>query len=187
MKHSIYTEREVPMMHPGCSMAETGANDYDDFDNPLPEFKVIPEGKEIPFVKKEEETVYDGSDSYKHIEYSLPPEIKTPADVREEPRVTVVIPKGVHPFTYLKDSGVDFTKAWIFLRKDVVETLRKLPVHFHHDTVAYGEFFRFVDLNEISLQKIEYFPDWKMIFEGKLGGEEFYRTETPECIIEVVM
>ena len=187
MKNSIYTEREVPMMHPGCSMAETGASDYDDFDNPLPAFNVIPEGKEIPFVKKECSTPYDGSECYKYTEYILPSDIKTPADVREEPRITVVIPEGIHPFTYLKESGVDFTKTWIFLSMDVIATMRKLPVHFHHATVAYGEFFRFVDLNEISLQKVEHFPDWKMIFEGKLDDEEFYRTETPECIIEVVM
>ena len=78
-------------------------------------------------------------------------------------------------------------KELFFLHKNVVDVLRSRPLKYHQKTVAYGEFFRFEDLDEISLQEVEHFTDWKIIFEGKIDGEVFYRPDTPELIIEVVM
>lgn len=187
MKNSIYTKREVPVMHPGCSMAETGAGDWDDFDNPLGEFNIIPEGKESLLVRNVDEYRFDG-ETQKEVYYTLPSEIEKPSSIRDESVITVFVPSDVHPFSYLKEIGIDITKAaWIFLHKDVIDVLRKLPWRHYLDTVAYGEFFRFEDFDTVSLQKVEYFPEWKVILEGKVGEQEFYRPDTPEYIIELVM
>lgn len=184
--NSINNKKEVLYIHPGCSMAETGFDEYDDFDNPLKLFDFVPEGKEVPFERHVENYKADGEE-YEDVYLNLPPEIKNPSQVRDEPNVTVNVPVGVHPVTFLKDIGVDFTKAWVFIRKEVVETMRKLPLKYHQNTIAYGEFFRFEDFEEVSLQGVMYLPEWRIILEGKIGGEDFKRIENPECIIEVVM
>ena len=75
MKNSIYNKREVPSVHSGCSLAETGAGDYDDFDNPLKALDIIPEGKEVPFVKNVNKYVSDG-EHYEDVHYDLPTEFR---------------------------------------------------------------------------------------------------------------
>ena len=186
MKNSIYNKREVPSVHSGCSLAETGAGDYDDFDNRLEDLDIIPDGKEISFVRNEDSYRYDGEE-HVNVELTLPPKIQNPSSVREEPLVIVVVPVGVHPFTFLKEKGVNMEKSWIFMHNDVVDMLRKMPYRYHQATVAYGEFFRFESFDEISLQDVKYFKKWKILLEGKICGKELYRTDTPERIIEVVM
>ena len=186
MKNSIYNKREVPTMHPRCSLAETGAGDYDDFDNPLGALNIIPEGTDIQLLEEKEQ--HDGFDGpYVDVKLSLPPEVERPSHVRKENLVTVEVPSGVHPFTFLKEKGVDIENSWIFMNDDVVDTLKKMPYRYHQVTVAYGEFFRFESFDEISLQEVEYFKKWKIILEGKICEKEFYRTDSPESIIEVVM
>lgn len=184
MKNSIYNKKEVPAMQI-CSQAENYL--YDDVDNPLGEFDIIPEGKKDTVLVKTVENYVSDGENYEDVHYSLSTGIENLSDVLEEPNVKVIVPFGVHPFAYLKEIGVDFTKSWVFMHEEVVDTLRKLPYKHHLDTVAYGEFFRFEDYDTMSLQKVEYFPKWKVILEGKLSTEEFYRPESPEAIIEVVM
>ena len=176
----------VPSVHKGCSMAETGWNDYDDFDHPLKPLDIIPKGKEIPFVKTEASYRADGED-YVDIDFKLPPEMESPSSVREETLVTVTVPYGVHPFSYLKAKGVDVSQAWVFVHKDVVDVFRKLPYRFHQETVAYGEFFRFENFDTISLQTVKYFSNWKVILEGRFDEGMFFRPDIPKIIIEVVM
>ena len=154
MKSSIFNKKEVPAVHPGCSLAETGRNEYDDFDNPLKPFNLIPE-EEKEVVLKKELTPYE-CDGEKHVgvNYVLSDEIVSPSQLCKKSVVIVAVPSGVHPITFLKENGIveGIEKAWIFLNIDVIETLRKLPIRFYHDTVAYGEFFRFPCMDEVVLQ-----------------------------------
>lgn len=176
----------VPYIHPGCSLAETGRGEYDDFDNPLRALDIIPEGKEISFVRTEKTYRFDGED-YVDIKFALPPEMKNPSSIRKEPLIAVIITPGVHPITFLKEKGVNIENAWIFMHEEVVETLRKLPYRYHQKTVAYGEFFRFEDFDTISLQTVQYLPNWRVVLNGQINGKEFSRPSTPECIIELVI
>jgi len=186
--NSIYTEREVPSVHPGCTLAETGAGDYDDFDNPLKSFNVIPEGKEDTVLVRTVKKYISDGEYHEDFHYELSSEIECPSDALEEQfSITVVVPSGVHPFDYLKKSGVNIANAWVFMHKEVVDNLRTLPYKHHLETVAFGEFFRFEDCDTISLQCVEHFPNWKVILVGKINEEDFYRPESPETIIEVVM
>lgn len=186
MKNSIYNKREVPSVHLGCSMAETGV--YDDFDNPLKALNIIPENKENTVLVRTVEKFISDGEYHEEVRCELSSEIENPSHVMDERfTIMVVVPSGVHPFTYLKEIGVDMTKDWVFLHEDVVDVLRKLPCMYHQETVAYGEFFRFEDFDEVSLQKVKYFADWKVILEGKINEEEFYRPERLESVIEVVM
>lgn len=178
--------KNVPSIHTGCSMAETGYNDYDDFDHPLKALDIIPEGKEIPFVKTVDSYSADGEDC-EVVGFTLPPEMENPSSVREEPLVTVVVPSGVHPITFLKEKGVDIENSWIFMNDDVADVLRKMPYRYHQATVAYGEFFRFENFDTISLQSVKYFDSWKVLLDWEFDGKKFERNDTPECIIEVVM
>lgn len=183
MKNSIYNKKEVPERI--CSMAEEYL--YDDFDNPLGSFGIIPKGKEDTVLVKTVENYVSDGEYYEDVHYELSTNIQSPSDAMDEHfTLVIVIPEGVHPFTYLKEC-VDMNKEWIFLNKDVVEVLRKAPCKYYQKTIAYGEFFRFEDFDEVSLQDVQHFTDWKVILEGKISTEEFYRPERPETIIEVVM
>jgi len=62
-----------------------------------------------------------------------------------------------------------------------------MPYRYHQATVAYGEFFRFESFDEISLQDVKYFENWKVFLEGKISEKEVYRPDEPKSIIEVVM
>ena len=182
------TSAKVPntRIHSGCSLAATGRFNYDYFDEPLAPFAIIPEETDIQFIK--EERAGRGLDGpFVDVKYRLPDGMENPSSVREEPLVTVAVPVGVHPFTFLKEKGVDIENSWIFMNNDVANVLRKMPCRFHQVTIAYGEFFRFEDFDTISLQTVEYFPDWKVIMDGKIGEKEFNRTDKPVSIIEVVM
>ena len=184
MKNSIYNKREVPSVHFGCSMAETGASDYDDFDNPLAPLNVIPEGKDILFV--ENRTEYTGIDGkYEDVKRELPAGLENPSSVREEPLVTVVVSSGVHPITLVNPEVINH--AWIFYRKDVVEEIRKFPYKYQQDSIAYGEFFRLENCDSFSLQKVEYFEGWRVLRECEINGIVYQRPEVPEYIIELVM
>lgn len=189
MKKSIIEEKrkkEVPSIHPGCSLAETGWNEWDNYDDPLGALNPIPEGKQS-LVQQVIEPYESEGDRYVNVHYALPSEFTKPSDIRDEPKVIIEVPSGVHPFSYLKEQGVDFDNAWVFMHEEVVETIRKLPYRYYQDTVAYGEFFRFEDLDKVYLQKVEYFPDWKVILEGEIADELFCRPDIPPAIIEVVM
>ena len=172
--------------HPGCSLAETGLSDYDDFDNPLKPLDIIPKGKEKLLIR----TVYsyksDG-EYYEDVFYKLPSEINSPSQVREEFLVSLVVPLGMHPFTFLKEKGVDITNAWIFMNEELVEKLRQFPNKFHQPSVAYGEFFRFESGDSVSLQSVEYFKDWKVLLNWEIDGKKFIRNDMPGYIIEMVM
>lgn len=185
MENSIFNKRQVPVMHPGCSLAETGAAEFDDFDNPLKPLDIVPVGTDILV---EMESVWESFDG-RHVEVylKLPEGIENPSSVRQESHEIVVVPLGVHPVTFLKEKGVDITTAWVFMHEEVVKTLRKLPCRFHQKTVAYGEFFRFEDFDTMSLQEVEYFPKWRVVYEGEINEKRFHRNDTPERIIEVVM
>lgn len=186
MENSIYNKREVPSIHPGCSMAETGWNEWDDYDNPLKPLDIIPEGKVIHFIERK--TEYKGCDGpYVDVKIELPSEFEHPSSVREEPLVTVTVPSGVHPITFLKEKGVDIENSWIFMNNDVVEAIQKMPYRYHQATVAYGEFFRFESLDTISLQSVKYFDSWKVLLDWEFDGKEFVRIDNPVSIIEVVM
>ena len=187
MQPSIYNKREVPSVHPGCSLAETGWNDYDDFDNPLGPMNIIPKAK-IETLLEEVAIPYkfDG-ERYVDITYKLSPEIKSPSEVRDEPHVKVIVPSGVHPFVFLMENGsIDIKNSWVFMNKDVVDVLRRMPCRCHQASMAYGEFFRFENFNEIVLQDVSHFS-WGIIREGKLNGEIFDRPDIPQTIIEVVL
>ena len=185
MKNSINERRNVPSIHTGCSLAETGYFDYDDYNNPLGELDIV-EGTEVELL--EERTQRDGFDGpYLEIKIKLPPEVKKPADARKEPLVTITVPLGVHPIAFLKEKGVEITKAWVFMDSSVVETMRKSPRRYHQESVAYGEFFRFENFDTISLQEVKYFDTWKVLLEWEFDGEKLQRPEIPETIIEVVM
>ena len=187
MKNSINNkEKNVSCIHPGCGFAETGRSDYDDFDNPLKAIDIIPQGTEIRLI--ETKNVQNGLDGpYLEITRQLPPEVARPSDVRRESLVTVIVPAGEHPIDFLKEIGVDITKAWVFMEEKVVKTLKEFPCKFHQKTVAYGEFFRFENFDTISLQTVEYFDSWRVLFNWEFDGKKFGRTEEPEVIIEVVM
>jgi len=176
----------VPSIHSGCSLAETGWNDYDDFDNPLGELKIIPKEKEGLLVRNVEAYKVDG-EYHKEVSYILPSDIQNPSSILEKATVTVAVPSGIHPITFLIGKGIDISEAWVFLHEDVVDVLRKLPCRYHQNTVARGEFFRFEDFTEISLQNVEYFPKWKAIFETKIKGGTIFSPWVPGFIIEVVM
>lgn len=184
MKNSIYNEREVPMMHPRCSMAETGAGDYDDFDNPLKSFNIIPEGKEDLLIRHVEAYKYDG-ENHEEVSYTLPCGIENPSSVREEPLVTVVVSSEVHPITLLNPEVIK--NAWIFCKEDVVEEIRKFPYRYQQDTIAYGEFFRLENCDSFSLQKVEHFEGWRVLRECEINGTVYQRPDVPEYIIELVM
>ena len=185
MKDNKNTNVNVPCIHSGCNLAETGASDYDNFDAPLGALDIT-EGQDVQLV--EERNQRDGFDGpYVEVKVTLPPQVQNPADVREEPMVTITVPSGVHPITFLKEKGVEITKAWVFMDSNVVKTLRKLPRRYHQNTVAYGEFFRFENLDTISLQEVKYFDHWHVLLEWEFNGEKLQRPEIPETIIEVVM
>ena len=188
MKNSSnnYEKKNVPSIQCGCSLAETGRNEYDDYNNPLKPLDIIPQGKEIPFVKNVNSYRYDGEE-YEDINFTLPPEMENPSSVRDELLVTVMVPSGVHPITFLKENGVDIENSWIFMNNDVVDVLKKMPYKFHQATVAYGEFFRFNNFDTISLQAVKYFNNWKVLLNGEFDGKKFVRIDKPECIIEVMM
>lgn len=185
MKNSIYSKREVPSIHPGCSLAETGAGDYDDFDNPLGAFDIVSEEKKKEVLTKKIETWkgYDGECT--EVEFVLKPEIKFPSSVRNEHLKLIPILYGDDPFISLKNMGIDFENSWVLISGAIVDALRKKPCSYHHETIAYGEFFRFLDGDEISLQNVKYFEKWKIILEGKICGKEFYRADKPTHIYEV--
>jgi len=176
----------VPCIHSGCSMAETGWSEYDDFDNPLKPLDIIPEGKENLLVKNVNSYTYNGED-YEDVDFGLPPEMENPSTVREEPLVTVIVPSGVHPITFLKEKGVNIENSWVFINNDVADVLRKMPYKYHQATVAYGEFFRFENFDTISLQFVKYFDNWNVLLDWEFDGKKFVRNDKPECIIEVVM
>jgi len=113
--------------------------------------------------------------------------MENPSSVREEPLVTVVVPSGIHPIAFLKGNGVNIQKSWVFMNNDVADVLRNTPYKFHQATVAYGEFFRFENLDTISLQFVKYFDNWKVLLDWEFDGKKFVRIDKPECIIEVVM
>lgn len=185
--NSIYNKREVPGVHTGCSMAETGAYDYDDFDNPLGKLNIISKEKECLLVRNVDTYQYDG-ENHANVYYTLSSEIQNPSSVREETTIKVVVPSGIHPITFLRERiMIDVSEAWVFLHKDVVDVLRKLPCRYHQNTVASGEFFRFEDFTEISLQEVEYFSKWKVIFELRDDEGMILRPWLPKFIIEVVM
>lgn len=187
MKNSIYNKREVPSIHPGCSLAETGASDYDDFDNPLEALEIIPKGKENEWLFKQVRTYMGFDGETVEVKYMLSPEAKAPSYVREEALVTITVPEGVHPITFLKETVANLEHAWVFVSKEVAERLRKLPTKYYQDTVAYGEFFRFETFDEISLQKVKYFDDWKVLYEWSFERERFMRPDAPEFIIQLEM
>lgn len=171
-------------IHSGCSLAETGSHDYDDFDNPLAPLDIIPEEADIQFVENCRQ-MFDGFDGpYLEVRRVLPSGIKSPSDVRKEILVSVTIPSGEHPIDFLK-RHVEITNAWVFLDSNVLEALRKLPHKFHQATVAYGEFFRFEDFDTISLQEVQYFDDWKVLKNWNFDGEEFSRVDTPDFIVQL--
>ena len=187
MKSSIFNKREVPAVHPVCSLAETGRGEYDDFDNPLKPLDIISEGdKEL--VLKEELKPY-GCDGYTEVNHLLDDKIVSPSQLCKKGLVTVAVPSGVHPITFLKENGIDvgIEKAWVFMKKDVVDVLRKMPYKFHQKSVAYGEIFRYENFDIISLQEVKYFLDWKVVLEGEINGKKFYRPDVPEIIIEVII
>ena len=186
MKNSIFNKKEVPAVHPGCSLAETGRGEYDDFDNPLKPLDIIPESKKESVLKKDLKPYVCDGENYEEVKYVLSHEIVNPAQVREEALVTVVIPSGVHPVTFLKEH-LDIEKAWVFMHNDVVQILRDMPRRFYHDTVAYGEFFRFENFDTISLQKVEHFDKWKVLVEWDFGEGVCVREDIPEFIIELVI
>lgn len=187
MKNSIYNKRKVPSINPRCSLAETGRNDYDDYDNPLKALKVIPEGTEDRWLIEETKECESFDGEYLKIERVLRPEVKAPACVRNETLVTITVPEGVHPITFLKETVANLEHAWVFVSKEVAKMLRKLPTKYYQDTVAYGEFFRFETFDEISLQTVEYFDDWKVLCEWEFEGDKFARTANPEFIIQLEM
>lgn len=175
----------------GCNMAETGLhdtgwNDYDDFDHPLRPFDIIPEGSDVTLDEVREQCNVDGEEFF-DTHYVLPAEFTKPSSVRDESLVTIIVPNGMHPFDFLKQSGVSIEKAWIFMDEDCVEAMRRLPNKFHQATVAYGEFFRFEDNDTISLQAVKYFLTWKIALNCEVEGKTFERPESPECIIQMEM
>jgi len=187
MKNSSSNMREVPRIHPGCSMAETGYNDYDDFDNPLRPLDIIPEDRKGKVLSEEktQEKGYDGYYVDKKLE--LLPEFTKPSSVREEQYVTILIPSsgGVDFVTLF--GGINFKKAWVFMNEDVVEELRKHPYKYHNKTVAYGEIFRLEDNDTFWLQDVKYFDGWKVLLKCEINGEVFHRLEKPEFIIQFEM
>lgn len=184
MKNSIYNQKEVPSIHTGCSLAETGASEYDDFDNPLGELDIIPRGTDIHFVEERNEVEgFDGP--YVEVKVTLPLEIQNPSSVRDEPLVTVVVSSGVHPITLFNPEVINH--AWIILDKDVVEKIREFPYKFQQDTISYGEFFRLENNDSFSLQKVKYFEGWRVLQECNIDGTIFQRPKYPEFIIEMVM
>lgn len=185
MKHIISNGRNVPSIPCGCSLAETGRSEYDDYDNPLKALKVIPEGTEDRWLDKAVEYYTAYEEETVEVVNSLKPGIDSPSDVRDEGIVTITIPKDVHPIEFLKKIVANSDRAWIFVNESIVETLRKLPTKYHQNTVAYGEFFRFENLDTISLQAIEYFDDWKVILDWEFDGEKFTRVDVPEFIIQL--
>lgn len=187
MKNSIYDKRQVPSIHTGCSLAETGAGDYDDFDNPLKELEVIPEGTEEKWLLTMDKKYMGFDGEITEVEHVLKPEVKSPEFVREEPLITITVPEKVHPIIFLKETVANLEHAWVFISKDVEAKLRELPIMYHQNTVAYGEFFRFENFDEISLQRVKYFDDWKVFYEWKFNDENFTRTDTPEFIIQLEM
>ena len=188
MKVNNFNEkRNVPVIHPGCSLAETGHGEFDDFDNPLAPMNIFPEGKNIQLLEEVERNEgFDGP--YLEITRKLPPELeKQPSSVREEPLVTVTVPSGMHPITCLKEMGIDINNSWVFMNEDVVNMIRKMPYRYHHASVAYGEFFRFENFDTISLQTVKYYDSWNVLLNWEFDGEKFVRDEEPVSIIEVVM
>lgn len=180
-------KRVVPSVHSGCSLAETGWSEYDDYDNPLKSFKIIPEGTESNWLV-DEVNEYDGFDGKSvEIVHVLKPEIIDPSYVRDEALITITVPEGVHPITFLKENVSNLDQAWVLLSKNVVETLRELPNRYHQKTVAYGEFFRFENFDTVSLQEIEYFDDWKVLLNWEFDKEKFERNDTPDFIIQLKM
>ena len=186
MKNSIYeTNREVPSVHTGCSLAETGWNEYDDFDNSLKPLNVIP-GEKKDEVLQEKFISSQGFDGYyddKKLE--LLPEFTKPSSLRTEPLVTITVPSGIHPITLLKPEVINH--AWIILDKDVVEKIKDFTYKFKQNTFAFGEFFRLENNDTFTLQKIEYFEGWRVLRECNIDGVIFQRPECPEFIVEMIM
>lgn len=185
--NSIYNKKEVPTtIHTtGCSMAETGRNDYDDFNKPLKPLNVIPEEKKDEVLKENYIPCkgYDGD--YMDVKLELLPEFTKPSALRPEPLVTVTVPAGIHPIALLNPEAIN--QAWIILNPEVVKELRKFPYKFQQDTVAYGEFFRLENNDSFSLQEVKYFEGWRVIRECNIDGVVYQRPENPEFIIEMVM
>jgi len=186
MKNSTNNNvNDVPSIHTGCSMAETGRNDYDDFDNPLKPMDIIPEAQknEVLVERRTQCQGYDGP--YEEIEVKLLPEFRKPASVREESHITLYIPSGVHFLDLFKEKSENLEKTWIFLHKDVVEELRKFPIKFYHDSVAYGEIFRLKNDDSFSLQEVEFYHDWKVLLNCEIDDKKISRCEKPEVIIQL--
>lgn len=101
----------------------------------------------------------------------------------------MAVPLGVHPITFLKENGIveGIENAWVFMNKDVVDVLRKMPYKFHQKSVAYGEVFRYENFDIISLQEVKYFSDWKIVREGEINEKRFFMPDAPEVIIEVII
>lgn len=185
MKHNTNNSVKtvVPSIKSRCSLAETGKNEYDDYDNPLLPLRIIPHGTEPRWVTEEVEE-YEGFDGNSvNIRRALKPGIYDPSCVREEPVVIITVPEDVHPIAFLKGIVADLNQAWVFVTEKVVERLRKLPTKYHQATVAYGEFFRFENLDTISLQAVKYFDDWKVFLDWEFDGKKFTRKDIPEFII----
>ena len=180
-------ERNVPSIHPGCSLAETGWNDYDDFDNPLKALDIIPEDTK-KMVLEEKSIPCEGEDeSYVVVKYQLKPGFTTPASVRTESHMNLILSAGVHFMPLFKEKGVNLEKAWVFMDEKFVEELRKFPYKHHLDTVAYGEFFRLPNNDTFSLQEVEYFEGWRVVCKWQIDGKGFVRPETPQIIIQLTL
>ena len=183
MNSNLDSKKSVPSIHPGCSLAETGGNEYDDFDHPLEPMLVVDESSMI-----EERIPYnDGIDGpYVEVKKRLPDGIQTPADAREETVITIAI-KNFHPLFAVKKLIADVTSAWIFLDPQAVKYLEEFQYKFRQNSVSRGKFFRLPNNDTFALQQVKYFEGWECLHEWEIDGKKFERTETPEFIIQVVM
>ena len=180
MKNSLNNnENYVP------SMAEPRFADFDDLDNPLKSFKVIPEEKKDYVLQEKENPCNGDGGSYVDTKLELLPEFTKPSSLREEPLVTITVPSGIHPITLIKPEVINH--AWIILSKDVVEKLREFSYKFKQNTIAYGEFFRLENDDSFYLQRVEHFDGWRVLRECQINGETFRVPECPEFIIEMTI
>lgn len=169
-----------------CSLAEP----YADFDNhfePLEDFNHIPEERKADFLEKK--TIqYQGEDDVYMVEkYQLKSEFTTPASVRTESHMNLILSEGVHFIPLFKEKGINLEKAWVFLDPKYVDELQKFPYKHRMDFVAYGDLYRLQNNDTFYLQKVEHFEGWRVLRKWDIEGKEGIRPEVPEIIIQITL